>query len=344
MSFADLKDQRQGVELLRRSLERGRVSHAYLFGGTTLSDLEAVARNLAKTLNCQQPVRRSADGLPSDCCDACLSCRKIDQDIHPDVQWVRPESKSRIITIDQIRELMHTINLKPTEAIWKVGVLVAADRLNDQAANAFLKTLEEPPARSVLLLLSIEPERILETILSRCLRLSFAGEGKPRLDPAYSDWLSAFSEIAARGEKGLLSRYRLLGSLLTKLNELKADIDKTLSARSPLERYDDVDTRLRDKWEDELAAAVEAEYRRRRGEVLLALQWWLRDVWLQTLALGQELLGFPALATAARTVATRISAKEALANIEVLEQTQRLLGSNVQEALALEVGLLKLKL
>ncbi len=76
----------------------------------------------------------------------------------------------------------------------------------------------------------------------------------------------------------------------------------------------------------------------------MALQWWLRDVWLQTLSLGKDLLAFPDLARAAETVARRISDRDALVNIEVVEQTGRLLASNVQEALALEVGLLKLKL
>src|SRR5262249_49697447 len=102
--------------------------------------------------------------------------------------------------------------------------------------------------------------------------------------------------------------------------------------------------RLRERWEDELAAAIEAEYRRRRADVLLALQWWLRDVWLRALSLGNDLLSFPLLAHAAGTVAGRITPRRALGNGEGLEQTQQLLGSNVQEALALEVGLLKLKL
>src|SRR5579871_2758988 len=152
MSFAQFPEQEQVVQLLQRSLERGRLSHAYLFSGSSLDELEAVARTLGKTLNCANPVRRGGAAFQIDCCDQCLSCRKIDQDIHADVQWVRPESKSRIITIDQMRELMQTISLKPNEAAWKVAVIVAADRLNVQAANAFLKTLEEPPPQSVILL------------------------------------------------------------------------------------------------------------------------------------------------------------------------------------------------
>jgi DNA polymerase-3 subunit delta' len=243
-----------------------------------------------------------------------------------------------------MRAVIQTIGLKPLEAKWKVAILVAADRLNVQAANAFLKTLVEPPPHSTILLLTTEPSRILETILSRCLRLTFAGETGPRTDPGFAEWLTAFSEMAMGHQSGLLSRYRLLGTLLAKLNDLKAEAEKTLSARSPLEKFDTIEPRLREKWEAELAAAIEAEYRKRRADLLLALQWWLRDIWLQALAHGQELLSFPALARAAQSVAGRISPKDALENIEVLEQTQRLLGSNVQEALALEVGLLKLKL
>jgi len=117
-----------------------------------------------------------------------------------------------------------------------------------------------------------------------------------------------------------------------------------LTARSPLERYDDLDPKLRDKWEDELSAAIEAEYRRRRGDLLLAVEWWMRDVWTQTLNAGSSMLTFPELESASTTVAKRISSSDAAENLQILEQTQRLLGSNVQEALALEVGLLKLKL
>jgi DNA polymerase-3 subunit delta' len=225
-----------------------------------------------------------------------------------------------------------------------VAVVVGADRLNAAAANAFLKTLEEPPARSILILLSTEPQRILDTMLSRCLRLNFAGEDGQRFDEAQTRWLTAFSEAASGEAKSLLGRYRLLGTLVSRLAQIKADIEKDVAARSPLERYDDVEPRLREKWEEELSAAVEAEYRRQRAELVAGLHWWLRDVWLQTLAAPDNLLRFSALKQPAKAVAKRISPKEAVENLQVLEQTQRLLHTNVQEALALEVGLLKLKL
>ena len=148
--------------------------------------------------------------------------------------------------------------------------------------------------------------------------------------------------------------------LLRKLTELKTTIEENLAARSPLGKHEDAEEDLRDRWEQELKAAVEAEYRRQRGEFLLALQWWLRDIWLQTLGEGQgsksglagssepvlcspkDLLVFPELAGTQR-VARRISPSAALENLRVIDQLQGLLHTNVQEPLALEVGLLQLQ-
>jgi DNA polymerase-3 subunit delta' len=340
--FSDFPKQTRVAQLLQRGLERDRLAHAYLFAGSTMDDLEGMARTLAKALNCLAPPKRSAKGLPLDSCDHCDNCRRIEQLNHPDVLWVRPESKSRVITIDQIRELMQMVNLKPTAAEFKVGVIVAADRLNLQSANAFLKTLEEPPAKSILILLSTEPQRLLETILSRCLRVGFAGDGT-RFDATQTEWIAAFSATAASGKGGLLGHYQLLGILAKKLADQKASIEEALAAKSPLERYDDLDPKMREKLEDELSAAVEAEYRRQRADMIGALQWWLRDVWLHTLSAGADLLSFPDFAASAQAVAGRISPADALSNLEEVDRLQRQLHSNVQEALALEVGLLKLR-
>lgn len=329
---------RQGVQLLQRSLARGRLGHAYLFSGDQLEELESLARTLAKTLNCHNPVLQNGEAV--DCCDTCPSCVKINNDVHADIHWARPESRSRVVTIDQVRELMREIQLKPAEARFKVAILAGADRLNVQAANAFLKTLEEPPARSVLVLLSTEPSRILETILSRCLRVNFSGGARRDLTDVETEWLEKFSSVAIE-QKTLLGRYHLADMLLQKLGEIRAQADESVGARSPLQKYDDVEKNLREKWEEELAAAVEAEYRRRRADLLLLVQCWLRDVWLATLAAGKDLLNFPQLAGTG-ALAGKISPQQALENLQTLEETQRLLHTNVQEALALEVGLLKL--
>ena len=344
MAFSDFPDQQANMQLLQCSLDRGRLAHAYLLEGHDLTQLEAVAATLAKSLNCEQPPQRGASGLPLECCDKCLNCRKIQNCNHPDVLWVRPESKSRVITIDQMRELMQTVQLKPTQAEWKIAVIVAADRLNQQAANAFLKTLEEPPGQSILMLLTTEPGQILETLVSRCLRLRFPGESARLQDPAFVAWLTQFSELASGEQKTLLNRYRLLSLLMARLGAIKASIQESLTARSPLQKFEDVDPKQREKWEEELEAAIEAEYRRERADLLAGCQWWLRDVWIQTLSFAGSRPTFPALEPATKVVAKRIQPEQGIRNVEIIDQVLRWLSGNVQEALALEIGLLKLAL
>lgn len=330
-------------ELLRRSLARGRLGHAYLFLGDDLGELEEAARDLASLVNCSGATDRAPDGTALTACGHCSACRRIAHGNHPDVTWVRPESKSRQISADQTRELIRIVSLRPTEAARKVAVLVGADRMNTSAANAFLKTLEEPPAGSILILISTEPDRLLETILSRCLRLNF-GSGRMPSDPAVSGWLEAFAQRAAASSTGsLLGRYELLGTLLTALTEERARLEAQLTAASPLERYPDASPEQKERWEDELAAAIEAEYRRRRAEFTAALGGWLRDVWLATAAPVGDLALVPSLAEPTHAVAARLTPAQARENLDRWGRTQRILFTNVQEALALEVGLLRLQ-
>jgi hypothetical protein len=105
-----------------------------------------------------------------------------------------------------------------------------------------------------------------------------------------------------------------------------------------------VERALAEKWEAELKAAVEADYRRQRADLLSGLQWWLRDVWLQTLPSHGHDLALAELMDSSGALARRVSARDAMENLRTLERTQWLLDTNIQEALALEVGLLKLKL
>lgn len=343
MAFQAFPDQRQVVELLQRSLDRGRLGHAYLFTGADLAELEAMALTLTKTLNCQHPPSRGASGLALDCCDTCLSCRKFGGQNHPDIHWVRPESKLREITVDKMREVMDTIYLKPTEAEFKCLILVAADRLNVQAANAFLKTLEEPPAKSIMILLTTEPQRLLETILSRCLRLSFASRSGVKVDEPTMAWLAGMADEVSGDQRRMLGRYKAVALLLKHLSVLKEEIEARISALSPIEKYPDADPVLVKKWEKELSAAIEAEYRFRRKEVLAAMEWWMRDIWLHTLGVSGDLLSFPTLAEQARKIASRLQDADARGNLLEIERLQRILHTNVQEAIALEVTFLKFK-
>lgn len=343
MSFGKFPTQAQAIALLQRSLERGRLAHAYMFNGPDIDELEAVARTLAKTLNCVKPLKRK--GAAVDCCDKCAACLNVESGVHPDVHWVRPESKSRVILIEQIRELMRELSLKPAQAQYKIGIVVGADRLNVQAANAFLKTLEEPPGKSVLILLTTDPQRVLDTIASRCIRLSF-GAGLRVPEDARLEWLAEFGTCAAAAHENLLNRYQLIGLVAGKLAQLRSDIETTLRDSSPLTRYGEhveLEPELREKWKKELEAAIEAAYRQKRAALVGDLQLWFRDVWLQTLRVEPQLLCLPEK-FGTRRIAERLKPEQALENLRTLEQLQWLLSTNVQEQLALEISILKLHL
>ena len=319
------------------------MAHAYLFLGDDMEVLIEAAKSLARVLNCEAPTERAENGRPLHACGRCSTCRRIGNQAHPDVLWIRPQNKLRQIDVEQAREVIHQLAMKPSEAAYKVAVFTGADRLNLSAANAFLKTLEEPPASSVILLLSTDPERLLDTILSRCQRLNFGG-GRLKLSPSVTAWLRDFGTQAAKPGAGLLPRYQLLGTLLNALAALREELETTLTAASPLEKHPDASSEQKERWEDELKATLESEYRLRRGEYLVGLQAWLRDVWIQALRLGTDLVQLPEFSLETAAVGQRLRPAPAAQNLDAWERTQRLLFTNVQEALTLEVGLLKLHL
>lgn len=337
------------LPLLKRSMQRGRLGHAYLFVGADLKALNNVGESMAQVLNCLQPPETADAGLPLQACGTCVSCAKVHRDEHPDVMRVKPESMLRQIRISQIvrrhdspaRVVHDIVYHKPTEGRWKVVVLEAADRLNSDAANSLLKSLEEPPPQTIFILLSTEPERLLDTIRSRCLWLTLPGDGAVEIGEAEMEWLAQFAEMAAGNERDLFGRYHLLGNLVQILAKLKekvvADIDEVAQA---LDR-EDVPT---ERNEDEHKASVESEYRLRRAGYLKALQAWLRDVWLCSAGISVELALVPELSPPAAVVGGRLSAAEARENLRILERTQGILHTTVNEQNALEVGLLKLKL
>lgn len=344
MAFADLPEEEAAVQIFQESLRRDRLAHAYLIASNDCDASESFALQIAKTLNCEAPTGKEPNGRGTDSCGHCQRCRQIQAQQQADVTWIRPESKSRIITIAQIRSVLDTVHLKAHGAPFKVIIVVGAERMNIQAANAFLKTLEEPPAGSILLLLTTDPQRLLDTIISRCLRINLSSKKSIQSDAEGYSWLQQLASRAQSGRRGAGARYQILSDLLECLTAKKAAIEEALSASSPLETHDDLEPSLRERYKQELTAAIEAEYRRQRADLIALLQWFLRDIWLQSLNAGQSLLQFPDLTTATQEIAARIPKPAALKNLSIADQLQRQLNTNVQEALAIEVALLKIAL
>ena len=338
MSFSDLKQQKTVAEQLRRSLERERLAHAYLFAGPRGSGKEATARTLAKALNCLEKNH--------DCCSdgirECDSCRRVDEGAHPDVYWVRPESKSRRIQVDQMREFMKAVNLRSSMGGVKVGIIVDADCMNEEASNAFLKTLEEPPAQTVIILLCSEPQRLLPTILSRCLKISFGSVSGRARSPYHAKLLPLLARSSARAEQRIVTSYQLLAEVTGLLQEIRHETRRRIETEVDLERYEELEPNVRERLEDQMEARIEGEYRAERERLLEEMYNWFGDVLLCTAGADESLLASPDQAAAVRRVAAGLTYLQACRNLDAVERIRDSFSRSISETLALEVDLLKL--
>lgn len=160
MSFAKIRGQDSAIFFLKASLKNNRLSHAYIFCGPEGSGKFLAALNFAKAIICQ-------DAVSCEPCDKCPSCQKIDARSHPDIFVLRPEKEGSSVKIDDIRQIIKDIYLKPFEAKKKIYIIDEAHNMKHEASNALLKTLEEPPTDSVLILLTDNLKSLFHTIVSR---------------------------------------------------------------------------------------------------------------------------------------------------------------------------------
>jgi DNA polymerase-3 subunit delta' len=168
VSWQRVRGHEPVVQMFDRVVQRGRLAHAYLFSGPPGVGKRLFAEELAKALLCESP-----QGTHLEACDRCAACIQAAAGTHPDLFIAGRPEESLELPIDVMRELCQSFSLKSARGRGKVAILDDADDLNDAAANCFLKTLEEPPPRSVLLLIGTSPDRQLSTIVSRCQVVPF---------------------------------------------------------------------------------------------------------------------------------------------------------------------------
>ena len=192
-TFEEIRGNTPLVEQLRRSAASGRSSHAYLFLGGAGAGKRLIANTFAKALQCEGEKRP---------CDSCKSCHAFNHGNHPDVIYFQPLKNGKTYTIEDVREqLLETVDLKPFQYEKTIYIIEKADTLNIQSQNALLKTLEEPPAHAVFLLLAERAEAFLPTILSRVVVMKI----RPLSAETIADYLMQAGHLAE--ESHILSAY-----------------------------------------------------------------------------------------------------------------------------------------
>jgi DNA polymerase-3 subunit delta' len=267
------------------SIEQGRMGHSYLLTGDHSEALENLALGLAGQV---------LDAAPQE---------------HPDFHSVRPESKSRHITVEQVRELERELYLRPFSAPLKVAVIFDAERMclgGASAANAFLKTLEEPPGHTLILLTSARPAMLLPTIISRCLRLDLGFEDVSRMPSQEPEWILSWRGTQPNPALRAYARAQILHGHWA---EIRETAEKNLRDTSDME-------------EDVATALLEAEFQLGRQESVAQLQRWY---WRQSEA------------TAGTTELERMRA------VKALEDLQTALAQNIEAHLAVEVACLRIE-
>jgi DNA polymerase III delta' subunit len=165
MAWDKFLDQSRAISILKSYINLNQVSGSFIFSGPKGVGKFSIAKEFAKSSNCLNS--------PGDSCSLCSNCIQIEKESHPDLYIIRPADKSDEITIDMIRELQKFLNLSPANANRKFFIIDQAEKMNIESANAFLKSLEEPPLDSVIILVSSRVSAIIPTIRSRCKELKF---------------------------------------------------------------------------------------------------------------------------------------------------------------------------
>lgn len=329
--------ENRAYELIASAHKRGRLAHAFLISGALGSGKERLAARMIQMVN---------GGAKSGGFDlfgeaVVVETPALDELESGWVRVIRPRMKSRRIGVDEIRDLEQTLHLAAPGGACKVGVITEVDRMNDQAANAFLKTLEEPPQNTLLLLLTANPQRLLPTILSRCVRLPLLG-GQGLLENGGAELVAALNAAAARGFGTPIAALHLkaaFSSFLIRFRE-QADAAAKVAEKEEIATYrDGTDGKWLKEREDFHKAAAEAEYLEARGRLFDVLMAWMAD--LLRMKVGAGGLDFPESAAALRSLAEGESESRLLVRIAALGSLRETLETNTFEPLAIEVGFLK---
>lgn len=361
----------KAFELIESAHERGKLGHAFIISGTKHAGVESLTTRVINLINReepklhvkqQDPVKRvaapvdmfdlfgeveSVEEVVEEVSKAPIQARAEAQNLQELegelVKIVRPQLKTRIIPVDAMRELEKTFYKTAASGKYKVGVIVDADRMRDAAANAFLKTLEEPPNGSILFLLTASPDRLLSTILSRCVIIPLIAENDQREELAgEQEMISALLRNAKAGFHSVSRALTIKSVFASILEKRKLEIEKVYEAalKDEQEHYKNTtDGEWLKNREKHYEFLTLGDYIVERAKFIDFLILWLGD--LVRIKTGATKLDFVQHQTAMTEVAAKESLESLLQRMAAMEELRGLFETNVSEALALEVSFMK---
>jgi DNA polymerase-3 subunit delta' len=345
------RDEIPVLEPLRRAHAERRLAHAFLIVGSPEGEGRRLAMALAQLVCC------AANQKP---CGACDECRRIARRDHPDVYWLEPEKKSRIISVGDPNKrhkdpgirfrLLEPLAQTSYSGGWKVGVISWADRMSESAANALLKMLEEPPRETLLMLVTEHPHLLLPTIVSRCQRLILA----ERERPVEAAWRAELEEwLADAGARGSVTALARAARLLNLLDRVKEEIAKeeeynnsTASNAADASDADEGDYNEAgvdedSEKEENLArefreARISSRLIKERTAMLRAIQLWQRDVLACKMGADAGALHFPTRRDDLAKQAAACDVATVYARIRAVDEASGRLATNMNALMVLD--------
>jgi DNA polymerase-3 subunit delta' len=296
---------------MRRLLDEGKLGHAYLCQGDPLTEGKAFAEEMGVMLMSQKG-KAAPEKIR----------HRVEARLHPDVHWVEPRGKLRQIRVDNVQLALQRIHEKSFEGGWKLVVFMAAERLNPSSGNKLLKSLEEPPANTLILLVSDASEQLLPTLRSRCQTLNV-----PRGPAAIGVWRESLIELLRIGPP------RSLRARLDRAAMFRDFFDQAAQSQLSLEELESEEEEL----EEDVENARETEARRKiQRTVMVAVEEWYRDVIVCKQGGSPETLRYPEQVEILRGQADSLPLKSIFKIIENIRTAARRLNGNLPVQVVLE--------
>ena len=324
--FGDIIGHEQIIEHFRSALKNHQVSHAYILNGENGSGKNMLAKAFAKALVCEAGY--------GDSCNMCRACHQFDSGNHPDVKWITHE-KANSIGVDEVREQINNdIVIKPYSSKYKVYIIDEAEKMTVQAQNALLKTIEEPPAYAVILLLTTNTGMLLPTILSRCVVLDLKPVASDKIkkylmeDLQIPDYQADVCTAFAQGNVGKARRLALSDNF-TEMLEHAIHLVKYISEMEVSDLIEDL--------------KKIGTYKMEINDYLDLLMVWYRDVLMFKATQDADNLIFTEEMNAIREKAKESSYEGLECILKALEKAKIRLNANVNFDMVMELLLLTMK-